>query len=335
MSEILLTGGAGFIGSHTAVELLNAGYKVIIADDFSNSNEIVLEKIRQITGKSPVFYRADVSKSCDLERIFQRHSISAVMHFAGKKVPNESLKSPVAYYRSNLDTTLTLLEVMKRYGTDCLVFSSSASVYGLNSRSPLTEDTPLQSCATPYAWTKFVNERILMDAAAADNTLSVVLLRYFNPIGAHESGLLGDNPHGVPTNLMPYITQVAAGTRKILFVFGNDYPTPDGTGIRDYIHVVDLAKGHLAALAYAITHKGCEIFNLGTGYGHSVLDVVKTFERVNAVSIPYQFAPRRAGDVAVCFASPEKARRLLGWRAKKSLEDMCRDAWRWQRQCLG
>ncbi len=334
MAAILLTGGTGFIGSHTAVELLEAGEEIVIVDDLSNSGADVLERLHTITGKTARFYQANVADRDAMERVFSENDIKAVIHFAGFKAVGESVAKPVAYYRNNLDTTLTLLETMRRHGVRQLVFSSSATVYGMSENVPFTEDMPSPGCTNPYGWTKYMIERILTDAAAADRELSVVLLRYFNPIGAHESGLIGERPNGIPNNLMPYITQVAAGIREKLSVYGSDYPTHDGTGVRDYIHVVDLAKGHVAALRYAGAHTGAEIINLGTGKGYSVLDVVRAFETANQVKIPYVLAPRRPGDIATCYAGTEKAKRLLGWQAEKGLEEMCRDSWRWQRRCM-
>ena len=334
MSAILLTGGTGFIGSHTAVELLKAGEEIVIVDDLSNSGADMLERLHAITGKTPRFYQADVADHNAMERVFSENDIQAVIHFAGFKAVGESVAKPVAYYRNNLDTTLTLLETMQRHGVKRLVFSSSATVYGMSENVPFTEDMPSPGCTNPYGWTKYMIEHILTDAAAADQEMSVILLRYFNPIGAHESGLIGERPNGIPNNLMPYITQVAAGVRERLSVYGSDYPTHDGTGVRDYIHVVDLAKGHVAALRYAAAHTGTEIINLGTGKGYSVLDVVHAFETANQVKIPYVLVPRRPGDIATCYAGTEKARRLLGWQAEKDLEEMCRDSWRWQRHCM-
>ena len=327
---ILLTGGAGFIGSHTAVELINAGYEVVIADDLSNSEESVTERIGRITGKAPAFRQIDVADRTALEALFGEYKIDSVVHFAGFKAVGESVAEPLKYYRNNLDTTLTLLETMKKYGCKRIVFSSSATVYGEDNPSPYVEVMPEGRCSNPYGWTKFMVERIMKDAAKADPELSVVLLRYFNPIGAHESGLIGEKPNGIPNNLMPYITQVAAGIREKLSVFGNDYDTPDGTGVRDYIHVVDLAKGHVKALEFSEKHTGAEVFNLGTGRGQSVLEIVEAFQRANGVKIPYEFAPRRAGDLAAYYADPSKAERVLGWKAEKTLDDMCRDSWRWQ-----
>ena len=327
---ILLTGGTGYIGSHTAVELLNSGHEVILADDLSNSRSSVVDRLETITGKRPVFYQADVTDRAAMDRIFSAHPMEAVLHFAGFKAVGESVQKPVAYYRNNIDATLTLLEVMAKYGVKRMIFSSSATVYGQSEEVPFSEEAPCPGCTNPYGRSKHMIEQILRDAAAADHEMSVVLLRYFNPIGAHASGMIGEKPNGIPNNLMPYVTQVAAGILDRLRVFGNDYPTHDGTGVRDYIHVVDLAKGHMAALTYSMTHTGCEAINLGTGVGYSVLDLVKAFEAANGVAIPYEIAPRRAGDIATCYAATEKAARLLHWRAEKSLEDMCRDAWRWQ-----
>ncbi len=330
---ILLTGATGYIGSHTAVELLNAGEEIVIVDDLSNSEAGVIDRIQQITGRRPSFYCGDVADGTLMDRVFTENRITAVMHFAGFKAVGESVAKPLAYYRNNLDTTLTLLETMKRFGCARIIFSSSATVYGMSEDVPFRETAPAGGCTNPYGWTKFMIEQILTDTAAADPEMSVVLLRYFNPIGAHESGLIGEKPNGIPNNLMPYITQVAVGQLDHLRVFGNDYPTPDGTGVRDYIHVVDLAKGHLAALRYSEQHRGTEIFNLGTGTGYSVLDVIKAFEKANGVHIPYEIAPRRSGDIAVCYADPQKAHTLLGWHAEKTLEDMCADSWRWQQHC--
>ena len=329
-NTVLLTGGAGFIGSHTAVELINSGYDVIIADDLSNSSSDVIDRIEKITGIRPVFYHCNCSDKNAMGDIFAAHNIFAVIHFAGFKAVGESVSKPLMYYRNNIDTALTVLELMEKYGTKRFIFSSSATVYGVNGVSPLTEDAPTGNCTNPYGQTKFMIEQILQDVSAATADLSVVLLRYFNPIGAHESGLIGEKPNGIPNNLMPYITQVAAGIREKLSVFGNDYPTHDGTGVRDYIHVTDLAKGHVAALKYSETHTGTEVFNLGTGTGYSVLDIVNAFQKANAITIPYEIAPRRSGDVAICYADTAKAKNVLGWQAEKTLEDMCRDSWRWQ-----
>ena len=329
MSKVLLTGGAGFIGSHTAVELLNKGYEVVIADNLSNSSRDAIDRIETICGKRPLFYEIDVCDPAAVTSLFAEQPIEAVIHFAGFKAVGESVAKPIEYYRNNLDSTLTLLETMRRYGTRRFVFSSSATVYGA-SEPPFSEEMPTGGCTNPYGWTKYMIEQILKDASAADPSLSVILLRYFNPVGAHESGLIGEKPNGIPNNLMPYITQVAAGIRDHLNVFGNDYETEDGTGVRDYIHVVDLAKGHVAALAYAEEHSGTEIFNLGTGKGSSVLEMVQAFERANGVPVPYEIAPRRPGDLAFSYAKTDKAERLLGWKAEKNLEDMCRDAWHFE-----
>ena len=332
--NVLLTGGAGFIGSHTAVELIAAGHGVVIADDLSNSSAAVIERLARITGARVPFYRIDVADKAALARLFAEHDLDAVIHFAGLKAVGESVAKPLLYYRNNLDTTLALLEVMAAHGCKRFIFSSSATVYGMTNTVPFTEDMPAGGCTNPYGWTKFMIEQILRDAAAADAGMAAVLLRYFNPIGAHESGLIGEQPQGIPNNLMPYLCQVAAGKLPQLRVFGDDYPTPDGTGVRDYIHVVDLAKGHAAALDYAASHQGAEVFTLGTGHGSSVLDLIRSFERVNGVEIPYAIAPRRAGDIAACWADASKAERLLGWKAQKSLDDMCRDSWNWTKKSL-
>ena len=328
--KVLLTGGAGYIGSHTCVEMINAGYDTVIADNFDNSSEKVIDRIETITGKRPKLYRLDVADREAVDKMFQKESFDAVVHFAGLKAVGESVRIPVRYYRNNIDTTLTLLEVMKERGVHNFVFSSSATVYGVPETVPLVEGMPT-SCTNPYGWTKYMGEQILRDIAFADKQWSVVLLRYFNPIGAHSSGLIGEDPKGIPNNLMPFVSQVAVGRREKLSVFGNDYDTHDGTGVRDYIHVVDLAKGHVAAIGYALEHTGSEVFNLGTGTGYSVLDMVKAFEKVNNVPVPYVIAPRRPGDLATCYADPAKSRELLRWTAERNLEDMCRDAWNWQK----
>ena len=330
---ILLTGGTGYIGSHTAVELLHLGYDVVIADNLANSDAAVLDAIEQITGRRPAFFHCDVADAAALEQVFAAFpDIEAVIHFAGLKAVGESVHKPVEYYRNNLDTTLTLLETMARHGCKKLVFSSSATVYGEANPVPFTETMPAGGCTNPYGRTKYFIEEILRDAARADDALCVVLLRYFNPIGAHESGLIGEKPNGIPNNLMPYITQTAAGVREKLSIFGSDYPTPDGTGVRDYIHVVDLARGHAAALDYAKKNTGAEVFNLGTGVGYSVLEVVHAFEKANGVPVPYVMAPRRSGDIAECYASTAKAKAVLHWSAEKTLEDMCRDSWNFQKK---
>ena len=328
--NVLLAGGAGYIGSHTCVELINSGYSVIIADNFSNSCPEAVKRVEKLTNKKIPLYEADVCDKDAVEKIFAENKIDAVIHFAGLKAVGESVEKPLLYYRNNINSTLTLLETMSKYKGNNFIFSSSATVYGTPETVPLVETMPTGSPTNPYGWTKLMMEQILSDTAKANPGLSVVLLRYFNPIGAHESGTIGEDPNGIPNNLMPYITQVAAGRLKQLGVFGNDYPTHDGTGVRDYIHVVDLAKGHVKAIEYAAENKGCEVFNLGTGTGYSVLDIVKAFEKVNGVKIPYTIKPRRAGDIAECFANADKAERILGWKAEKNLEDMCYDSWNWQ-----
>ena len=329
--NILLAGGAGYIGSHTCIELISAGHTVVIADNLCNSKKEAVKRVEKIVGQEIPFYEINVCDHDSLRKVFSENKIDAVIHFAGLKAVGESCEKPLMYYRNNLDSTLTLLEVMKEFGCHNFVFSSSATVYGIPETVPLVETMPT-SCTNPYGWTKLMTEQILQDVTKTDPELSVVLLRYFNPIGAHESGTIGENPNGIPNNLMPYITQVAVGKLKELGVFGNDYPTPYCTGVRDYIHVVDLAKGHVKAIDYADAHKGTEIFNLGTGVGYSVLDIVKTFSKVNNVEIPYQIKPRRAGDIAECYADPTKAKEVLGWTAEKTLEDMCRDSWNWQKK---
>lgn len=328
--NVLLTGGAGYIGTHTCVELLNAGHTAVIVDNFSNSCPEAVRRVEEITGKMVPLIEADVCDNEAMEKVFSTNKIDAVIHFAGLKAVGESCEKPVEYYRNNIDSTLSLLETMKKYGVKNFVFSSSATVYGTPISVPLVETMPTGSPTNPYGWTKLMIEQILMDTTKANPDLSVVLLRYFNPIGAHESGRIGENPNGIPNNLMPYITQVAAGRLKRLGVFGNDYPTHDGTGVRDYIHVVDLAKGHVKAIDYADKHSGTEIFNLGTGVGYSVLDIVNAFIKVNNIDIPYDIKPRRAGDIAECYADPTKASEVLGWKAEKNLEDMCHDSWNWQ-----
>lgn len=328
--NVLLAGGAGYIGSHTCVELLNAGHDVIVADNFSNSCPEAIKRVEEITGKKVPLYEADVCEKDAVDKIFAENKIDAVIHFAGLKAVGESCEKPVMYYRNNIDSTLTLLEAMKKYGVNNFIFSSSATVYGTPKTVPLVETMPTGSPTNPYGWTKLMMEQILTDTAKANPEMSIVLLRYFNPIGAHESGRIGEDPNGIPNNLMPYITQVAAGRLPQLGVFGDDYPTHDGTGVRDYIHVVDLAKGHVKAIEYSANHKGTEVFNLGTGTGYSVLDIVKAFIKVNKIDIPYVIKPRRAGDIAECYADASKAEKILGWKAEKNLEDMCYDSWNWQ-----
>lgn len=331
MAVILLAGGAGFIGSHTAVELLNAGYDVVIADNFANSSPKAVKRVEQITGKSVKLYQADVRDKDALSKIFSENKIDAVIHFAGLKAVGESVQKPIMYYRNNIDTTLSLLETMQDFDVKNIIFSSSATVYGEENKVPYTEKMQRGVCTNPYGWTKAMMEQIFEDAAKADPSLSVILLRYFNPIGAHESGLIGEDPCGIPNNLMPYVTQVACGKRECLTIFGNDYPTPDGTCTRDYIHVVDLAKGHVKAVQYILAHPCVEIVNLGTGTPYSVTEIVQTFERVNEMKLNYKYGDRRAGDLAECYANADKAWELLGWKAEKNLDDMCRDAWNWQK----
>lgn len=327
---ILLTGGAGYIGSHTAVELIQAGYEVLIADNFYNSKPEVLDAIKEITGTKPALEEIDVCDVAAVDAMFAKYDIEAVLHFASYKAVGESVEKPLMYYRNDLDSLITIMEAMKKHGVHNLIFSSSATVYGVPEMVPLVEGMPT-GCTNPYGWTKYMSEQIIQDTCFAEKELSAVILRYFNPIGAHKSALIGEQPNGVPNNLMPYITQVASGIRPHLNVFGDDYDTPDGTGVRDYIHVVDIAKGHIKAVEYAMSHKGAEVINLGTGNGYSVLDIVKAFERVNGVPVPYEIAPRRAGDIAECYANPEKAQRLLGWKAEEDLDAMCKDAWEWEK----
>ena len=326
---ILVTGGAGYIGSHTTVELLNAGHEVIIVDNFSNSKPEVLNRIKEITGKDFSFYEVDVLNKTDLEAVFKIHDIEAVIHFAGYKAVGESVSKPLKYYHNNLASTFVLAELMETYNVKKMVFSSSATVYGMNNISPLTEDLPL-STTNPYGTTKMMIEQILQDVYASDPSWSIALLRYFNPIGAHESGRIGEDPTGIPNNLMPYITQVAVGKRDQLSVFGGDYDTTDGTGVRDYIHVVDLAKGHLKAVEKILSSEGIEAYNLGTGIGYSVLDVVTNFEKATGKKVPYTIIDRRPGDIATCYSDASKAATELGWKAEHTLEDMCRDSWKWQ-----
>ena len=333
--KVLLTGGLGYIGSHTAVEMINAGHEVVIADDLSNSKESVKDRIKVITGTEPKVYIGDVSDKELLEKIFSEQEISAVVHFAGFKAVGESVAKPIEYYRNNLDTTFALLEVMREHKVNNFIFSSSATVYGENNVPPLTEDLPVGNCTNPYGWTKYMNEIILKDAAKANTDSSVVLLRYFNPIGAHKTGLIGEEPQGIPNNLMPYIQQVASGIRDHLSVFGDDYDTPDGTGVRDYIHVVDLAKGHVKALEYAKKNKGAIAINLGTGKGTSVLEAVKAFEKASGMKVPYEIAPRRAGDIASCYADASKAKELLEWETELTFFDACCDAWNWEKHRTG
>ena len=328
--NILVTGGAGYIGSHTCVELLNAGYGVVVVDNLCNSNAKSLERVEELTGRKITFYRGDVRDKALMDKIFAENEIAAVIHFAGLKAVGESVAQPWRYYDNNLNSTLVLTKAMEEAGVKNIIFSSSATVYSGDNEMPLREDSRTGGCTNPYGWTKYMTEQILSGMCTADSSWSVALLRYFNPIGAHESGRIGEDPRGIPNNLMPFITQVAVGRREYLSIYGNDYPTPDGTGVRDYIHVVDLARGHVAALKKLAT--GCEVFNLGTGVGYSVLEMVKTFEKANNLTLPYKIVDRRPGDLPTCYADPAKSAEVLGWRAEKNLEDMCRDSWRWQSQ---
>ena len=323
---ILVTGGTGYIGSHTVVELLNAGMEVVVIDNLVNSKIDVVDKVKNITGKDFTFYKEDLLNRDAVEEIFKKHHIDGVIHFAGLKAVGESVQMPLEYYHNNITGTLILCQSMQKYGCKKLVFSSSATVYGTPKTVPIKEDFPL-STTNPYGSTKLMIENILQDLFVADNQWSIALLRYFNPIGSHESGLIGDNPNGIPNNLMPYITQVAIGKLDHLNVFGNDYNTPDGTGVRDYIHVVDLSKGHLKAIHKIMNCKGVEAYNLGTGIGYSVLDIVKAFEKSTGKNIPYQIQARRPGDIAMCYADPAKAKKELGWEAELDIEQMCKDAW--------
>lgn len=329
---ILVTGGAGFIGSHTVVELQDAGYEVVVVDNLSNSSEISLRRVEEITGRPVTFYKADILDRDALEDIFAKEKIDSCIHFAGLKAVGESVAKPWEYYHNNIAGTLVLLDVMRRHGVKNIVFSSSSTVYGTPKFIPVTEDCPKGEITNPYGQTKSMLEQILMDIQKADPEWNVILLRYFNPIGAHKSGKIGENPNGIPNNLMPYITQVAVGKLKELGVFGNDYDTPDGTGVRDYIHVVDLAKGHVSAIAKIKENPGLKIYNLGTGKGYSVLDIVKSFEEATGVKIPYVIKDRRPGDIACNYADPSLARKELGWEAENGLKEMCEDAWRWQSQ---
>lgn len=329
--NILLTGGAGYIGTHTIIELDKAGHTVVVVDSLANSHPAALERVAKITGRKVPFYRADVRDTEAMEKVFKENKFDAVIHFAGMKAVGESCEKPLEYYENNMNATFVLLDVMRRNGCKNIIFSSSATVYGDPAVIPITEECPKGHCTNPYGQTKSMLEEVLMDVQRADKEWNVVLLRYFNPIGAHPSGMIGENPNGIPNNLMPYITQTAVGKRKELGVFGNDYDTPDGTGVRDYIHVCDLASGHVAALKAIERNEGLAIYNLGTGHGYSVLDVVNAFMKVNGVNVPYSIKPRRAGDIATCYCNPAKAKRELGWEAKYGIEEMCRDSWNWQK----
>lgn len=328
---ILVTGGSGFIGSHTVVELLEAGREVVVIDNLSNSSPVALNRVEEITGKQVVFYQADIRDREALEEVFVKEKIESCIHFAGLKAVGESVEKPWEYYDNNITGTLTLVDVMRKHHVKNIIFSSSSTVYGDPDSVPVTEESPLKKCTNPYGSTKFMLEQILTDIQTADPKWNVVLLRYFNPIGAHKSGRIGENPNGIPNNLMPYITQVAVGKRERLGVFGDDYDTPDGTGVRDYIHVVDLARGHVKALKKIEEKAGLCIYNLGTGQGYSVLDVVKNFEEASGVKIPYEILPRRVGDIAANYADASKALRELGWKAEYTLKDMCADSWNWQK----
>ena len=330
--NILLAGGAGYIGSHTTVALIASGHNVIIADNFSNSSSKVIHRVEKITGQKIKLYELDIKDKEKLRRVFGENSIDCVIHFAGLKAGGESVEQPLMYYRNNIDTTLTLLECMRGFGVKNIVFSSSATVYGEECSMPCMETMKRGVCTNPYGWTKYMMEQILEDVAKAYPEMSVVLLRYFNPVGAHESGLIGENPKGVPNNLMPYLTQVAVGKREKLTVFGGDYATLDGTCRRDFIHVMDLAQAHVKAIEYAAEHKGVEVFNIGTGTPYSVLDIINTFEKVNGVKVNYEIGPRRAGDLPEVWANVDKAANVLHWKANRSLADMCRDAWNWQQK---
>lgn len=332
MAKILITGGAGYIGSHTALELLNADYEVVVYDNLSNSSSESLKRVEQLTGKTITFYEGDVRNAASLKEMFDKEGIDAVIHCAALKAVGESVRKPLEYYQNNITGTLTLMDVMRSVGVKNIVFSSSATVYGSPEVMPITEDCPKGQCTNPYGWTKSMMEQIMTDLQKADPKWNVILLRYFNPVGAHESGRIGEDPKGIPNNLMPYISQVAVGKLEKLGVFGNDYDTPDGTGVRDYIHVVDLAIGHVKAIDYILTNPGLDVINLGTGVGYSVLDMVKAFSKACGKDIPYEIKPRRLGDVAMCYADPAKAARVLGWKAERGLDEMCADSWRWQSQ---
>lgn len=328
--QILVTGGAGYIGSHTCVELLNAGYDVIVVDNLYNSNQKAIDRIEQITQKKVKFYKEDILDKEALKKIFSENQIDAVIHFAGLKAVGESVQKPVEYYTVNIAGTLNLIDVMRTYGCKNIIFSSSATVYGEPAQIPITEACPKGTCTNPYGWTKWMLEQILTDVHTSDPEWNVILLRYFNPIGAHESGLIGEDPKGIPNNLLPYVAQVAIGKLKCVGVFGNDYDTPDGTGVRDYIHVVDLAKGHVKALDKIKEKAGCKVYNLGTGKGYSVLDVIHAFSKACGHDIPYEIKPRRAGDIATCYSKCDLAREELGWQDEYDLDAMCASSWKWQ-----
>lgn len=330
--SILITGGAGYIGTHTCIEMLNGGYDIIVVDNFCNSKPEALRRVKEITGKEFKSYNVDILNEKELSKIFQENTIEAVIHFAGLKAVGESVDKPIEYYHNNITGTLILCQVMREHNVKKIVFSSSATVYGMDNKVPFSENMPTASATNPYGSTKLFIEQILQDIYISDNQWSISLLRYFNPIGAHDSGRIGEDPNGIPNNLMPYITQVAVGKRPCLRVFGNDYDTHDGTGVRDYIHVVDLAKGHLKAVDKILNTKGINAYNLGTGVGYSVLDVVRSFEETSGIHIPYEIVERRPGDIATCYADSNKAFTELGWKAERDIKDMCRDSWKWQKQ---
>ena len=330
MAKILITGGAGYIGSHTAVELLNEGYEVVVYDNLYNSSEESVKRVEELTGKTVKFYEGDILDAEFLKTMFEMEKIDAVIHCAALKAVGESVRKPLEYYQNNITGTLTLLGVMREVGVKTIVFSSSATVYGDPAMIPITEECPKGQCTNPYGWTKSMMEQIMTDLQKSDPEWNVVLLRYFNPVGAHKSGRIGEDPKGIPNNLMPYISQVAVGKLEKLGVFGNDYNTHDGTGVRDYIHVVDLAVGHVKAIDYILTNPGLDVINLGTGTGYSVLDMVKAFSKAIGRDLPYEIKPRRAGDIDMCYADPAKAERVLGWKATHTLDEMCEDTWRWQ-----
>ncbi len=330
--SILVTGGAGYIGSHTCIELLNAGYEIVVVDNFYNSKRESLNRIAELSGKQFAFYECDIRDAEGMDKIFKNEKIDAVIHFAGLKAVGESCQKPVEYYDNNIGGTLTLCDVMRKNGCKKIVFSSSATVYGSNNVSPLKETMQTGGTTNPYGTTKYMIEIILSDLFKSDEEWAITLLRYFNPIGAHKSGRIGEDPNGIPNNLMPFITQVAIGKRECLSVFGDDYDTPDGTGVRDYIHVVDLALGHIKALEKVLGGTGLDIYNLGTGTGYSVLDVVKAFEKASGVKVNYKIVDRRPGDIATCYSDPSKALEELGWKAERGIEEMCEDSWRWQSQ---
>lgn len=332
MAKVLITGGAGYIGSHTALELLNAGYETVVYDNLSNSSRESVKRVEELTGKQVIFYEGDVLDKENLTSVFEKEGIDAVIHCAALKAVGESVRKPLEYYHNNIAGTLALMDVMRNVGVKNIVFSSSATVYGNPETIPITEECPKGQCTNPYGWTKSMMEQIMTDLQKSDPEWNVILLRYFNPVGAHKSGRIGEDPKGIPNNLMPYITQVAVGKLEKLGVFGDDYDTHDGTGVRDYIHVVDLAVGHVKAIDYILTNPGLDVINLGTGVGYSVLDMVKAFSKACGREIPYEIKPRREGDIAMCYADPAKALNVLGWKAERGLDEMCEDSWRWQSQ---